>query len=45
MRDKLQIYDKLIKLLQSQHLNHPHKHYDRKALEIFERKQGRVFLE
>ena len=45
MRDKLQVYDELIALLQSLHPNHPKKGYDRKALEIFERKQGRVFLE
>jgi len=32
-------------LLQSLHEKYPKKGYDRKALEIFERKQGRVFLE
>ena len=45
MRDKLYIYDELIALLQSLHPKHPKKGYDRKAIEIFERKQGRVFLE
>ncbi len=45
MRDKLFVYDALIVLLQSLHPNHPKKGYDRKAIEIFERKQGRVFLE
>jgi len=45
IRDKLYIYDELITLLQSQHSIHPKKDYDRKALETFERKQGRLFLE
>lgn len=45
MRDKLYVYDELVALLQFLHPQHPDKHYDRKALEIFERKQGRVFLE
>ncbi len=45
MQDKLYVYDELIALLQSLHLTQPEKGYDRKALEIFERKQGRVFLE
>ncbi|RKZ42110.1 MAG: hypothetical protein DRQ49_02940 [Gammaproteobacteria bacterium] len=45
MRDKLYVYDELITLLQSLHIKYPNKGYDRKALEIFERKQGRVFLE
>jgi CHAT domain-containing protein/tetratricopeptide (TPR) repeat protein len=39
------VYDELIALLQSLHPNHPKKSYDRKAIEIFERKQGRIFLE
>jgi len=45
MEDKLYVYDELIALLQSLHPNHPKKGYDRKAIEIFERKQGRIFLE
>ncbi len=45
MRGRRYVYDELIALLQSLHTNHPNKHYDRKALKIFERKQGRVFLE
>ena len=45
MRDKIGVYDELIALLQSLHSDAPKKGYDRKALEIFERKQGRVFLE
>jgi len=45
MRQKLHVYDELIALLQSLHSKYPHKHYDRKAIEIFERKQGRLFLE
>jgi tetratricopeptide (TPR) repeat protein/CHAT domain-containing protein len=45
MQDKLYVYDALIDLLQNLHHIYPDKGYDRKALEIFERKQGRVFLE
>jgi len=45
MRGKMFVYDQLIKLLQTLHQKQPTKGYDRKALEIFERKQGRVFLE
>ncbi len=44
-QNKLHIYDEFIALLQSLHLNDPTKGYDRKAIEIFERKQGRVSLE
>jgi tetratricopeptide (TPR) repeat protein len=43
--DKLHVYDELIALLQSLHSKHPKKGYARKAIETFERKQGRVFLE
>ncbi|RKZ90810.1 MAG: hypothetical protein DRR19_08995 [Candidatus Parabeggiatoa sp. nov. 1] len=45
IQDKLFVYDEFIELLQTLHLNHPDKHYDRKTLEIFERKQARIFLE
>ncbi len=45
MRGRLYVYDELIALLQSLHPNHPKKGYDRKAIETFERKQGRVLLE
>lgn len=45
MRSKLFVYDELIELLQELHRQYPGQDYDRKALEIFERKQGRVFLE
>ena len=45
MQNKLYVYDELISLLQDLHQKHPDKGYDRKALEIFERKQGRMFLE
>ncbi|MBF0496956.1 MAG: tetratricopeptide repeat protein [Deltaproteobacteria bacterium] len=45
MQDKLVVYDEFIELLQTLHHKHPDKGYDQKALEIFERKQGRVFLE
>jgi len=45
MRNKIGVYDDFIALLQSLHSVQPKKGYDRKAIEIFERKQGRVFLE
>jgi len=45
MQGKLFVYDKFITLLKTLHLHHPDKNYDRKAIEIFERKQGRIFLE
>jgi tetratricopeptide (TPR) repeat protein len=45
MQDKLYVYDELITLLQTLHSKYPDKGYDGKALEIFERKQGRLFLE
>lgn len=45
MQNKLFVYDEFIALLQQLHSASPDKGYDRKALEIFERKQGRVFLE
>ncbi len=38
MRDKLYVYDELIDWLQTLHRKHPDKDYDRKALEISERK-------
>jgi tetratricopeptide (TPR) repeat protein len=44
-QNKLFVYDDLIILLQTLHEKYPDKGYHRKALEIFERKQGRVFLE
>lgn len=45
MRGKLYVYDEFIELLQTLHKEHPGKKYDKKSLEIFERKQGRIFLE
>jgi len=45
IQDKLFVYDEFIELLQTLHPNHLDKHCDRKTLEIFERKQARVFLE
>lgn len=45
MQNKLFVYDQFITLLQTLHEQHPNQGYDRKALEIFERKQGRLFLE
>jgi tetratricopeptide (TPR) repeat protein len=45
MQNKLFVYDELIELLRSLHGKDPGKGYDRGALEIFERKQGRLFLE
>ena len=45
MKNKLFVYDELIELLRARHEKDPAKGYDRDALEIFERKQGRLFLE
>lgn len=45
MKNKLFVYDELIELLRAQHGKDPAKGHDRDALEIFERKQGRLFLE
>ena len=45
MENKFFVYDECIELLVNLHQQYPHKGYDRKALEIFERKQGRTFLE
>jgi tetratricopeptide (TPR) repeat protein len=45
MRRKIHVYDELIALLQSLHEKHPTNGYDQKSIEIFERKQGRIFLE
>jgi len=45
MQEKLFVYDEFITLLQTLHVKHPNKGYERKALEVFERKQGRIFLE
>ncbi len=45
MKNKLFVYDEFIELLRSLHEKDPTKGYDRDALEIFERKQGRLFLE
>ncbi len=44
MQDKLNVYDELIQILNAWHEKHPSKGYDRKSFEIFERKQGRIFL-
>lgn len=46
MRGKIYIYDELIEMLQTRCEENPDEPYfKRKALEIFERKQGRLFLE
>ena len=45
MSGKIFVYDELIELYEKMHAQDPSKGYDKKALEIFERKQGRVFLE
>jgi tetratricopeptide (TPR) repeat protein len=45
MQDKFSVYDLFINLLQMLHDMNPNEGYDRKALDIFERKQGRLFLE
>lgn len=45
MQSKIYIYDELIELLADRHRLDPGAGYGRKALEVFERKQGRLFLE
>jgi tetratricopeptide (TPR) repeat protein len=45
MQDKLYVYQEVINLLLHLHEQAPPAGYDRQALEIFERQQGRVFLE
>jgi len=45
MQNKLFIYDEFIINLKKLHEKDPKKSYDKKSFEIFERKQGRVFLE
>ena len=45
MEDKFEVYDEFIALLSKLHQSFPEKRYDQKAFEIFERRQGRVFLE
>jgi CHAT domain-containing protein/tetratricopeptide (TPR) repeat protein len=45
MENKLRVYDQLIELLMNLHGKDPSKGFDRRSFEIFERKQGRIFLE
>lgn len=45
LKNKLEVYDEYIQLLNTLHRQHPEKGYDRKSFEIFERRQGRAFLE
>lgn len=45
MKNKIYLYNQFIELLLNLHQNHPDQEYDCKAIEIFERKQGRIFLE
>ena len=45
IQNKLSFYDEYIMLLNRLHKDNPNKGYDKKALEIFERKQGRILLE
>ncbi|GEM_PF-5937303 len=45
MQDKIGVYDEFITLLKKLHEKDPTKGYDKRSFEIFERKQGRVFLE
>jgi CHAT domain-containing protein len=45
MSSKMPVYEKLIALLQALHPSDTKKGYDRQAFELFERKQGRLFLE
>lgn len=43
--DKYTVYDDYIELLEHLHWQHQDKDYDRRALEIFERKQARLMLD
>ncbi len=45
MEEKFDVYDEFLLLLSRLHQASPGKGYDRKAFEIFERRQGRMFLE
>ena len=45
MQSKTHVYDELIELYMGQHKKEPAKGYDRRAFDLFERKQGRVLLE
>ncbi len=45
IQGKLIVYDELIALYRNLHRRYPNEGFDLKALQIFERKQGRVFLE
>ena len=45
VQNKLFVYAEFINLLQNLHKQYPKKGYDKKALEIFERQQGRILLE
>ncbi|NOY68237.1 MAG: CHAT domain-containing protein [Deltaproteobacteria bacterium] len=45
MESKTEVYDELISLLMKLHIKYPSKGYDKKAFRIFEKKQGRVFME
>lgn len=45
MEDKLDVYDECLLLLSQLHQRFPDRGYDQKAFEIFERRQGRMFLE
>lgn len=44
-KGKLDVYNEYIRLLMRLHKKYPERKYDRKAFEIFERRQGRQFLE
>jgi CHAT domain-containing protein len=45
LTNKLEVYDEYIQLLTNLHRQYPEKGYDIKSFEIFERRQGRAFLE
>jgi len=45
MQEKFGVYNELMALLWRMHVNSPHSGYDRRAFEVFERKQGRVLLD
>lgn len=45
MESKTKVYDELISVFMKLHKKYPSKGYDKKAFKIFEKKQGRVFME
>ena len=45
IQDKHYVYDEFLQLLQSLHQTYPSQGYDYESLKVFEKKQGRIFVE